>query len=93
VNPERAELVERDQRGIVVGDQHGLGDLKLQPPRVEPGFGQRGLSDSVRDLNWIGETLMATRTCAGQLAASAQAVRSTHWPIRSPRPHESVRRR
>jgi hypothetical protein len=42
VNPERAELVERDQRGIVVGDQHGLGDLKLQPPRVEPGFGQRG---------------------------------------------------
>ena len=42
VDAELAKLVECDQRGIVVGDQHGFGDLELEPARVEAGFGERG---------------------------------------------------
>jgi hypothetical protein len=42
---------------------------------IPPGRGRR-----------VGETLTATRTCAGHVAASAQAVRSTYCPIGSIRP-------
>ncbi|MHC2438586.1 hypothetical protein ACVMB0_005961 [Bradyrhizobium sp. USDA 4451] len=41
VDAERTELAERDQRGIVIGDQHRLGDLEFQPARVEPALGER----------------------------------------------------
>ena len=40
--------------------------------------------------NWIGDTLTATRTFSGHIAASAQAVRSTHSPIASISPHSSA---
>ena len=40
VNAERAELVQRRQRRVVVRDQDGFRDLQLQPARVEPGFGE-----------------------------------------------------
>ncbi len=42
VNPERAKLVQRRQRRVVVRDQNGFGDLELQPARVEPGLGEDG---------------------------------------------------
>ena len=77
---ERAELVQRRERRVVVRDQDGFGDLQLQPARVEPGLGERSgdLQRQRPDRNWIGETLTAMLTSAGQVAASAQAVRSTH---------------
>ncbi len=40
--------------------------------------------------NWIGETLTATRMSFGQVAASMQAVRSTHSPIDSISPQSSA---
>ena len=42
VNAERAELVQRHQRRVVIGDQHRFGDLEFEPARVEPGLGQCG---------------------------------------------------
>src|SRR5258706_14353337 len=41
-HPDAAKLVQDRERGFVVADQHGLGDLQLQPVRRKAGGRQRG---------------------------------------------------
>jgi hypothetical protein len=40
-HPDRAELVQDGKRGLIVADQHGLGDLDFEPVRLEPGSRER----------------------------------------------------
>ena len=77
---------------VVVAEEHAFGDLQLEP------LGGKSVSlstirtmvGSACDLNWIGDRLTATVMCCGHLAASAQAVRSTHSPISLIRPISSA---
>ena len=42
VNAEFAQLCESRQGRLIVADQHGFGDFKLEAARIEPGIGERG---------------------------------------------------
>ena len=64
-NAELAQLVQHVQRRFVVANEHGLGDLELQPRRRqgrEAASAAATFSASVWLLNCTGETLTATRT-------------------------------
>ena len=42
MNAKLAQLRKRRQRRLVVADQHGFGNLQLEPARIKPGIGERG---------------------------------------------------
>ena len=78
---------------LVVLQQHRFGDLQLQPaapPSPRPRARGHAACTRLRLLNWTAERLTATLTWSGQLAASAQACRSTHSPIGTIRPVSSA---
>ena len=87
-----SQLMQDGERRLVVANQYGLGDLEFEPARRQAGRRQRG-DDRQRQrplLNCTGETLTASLISSGQVAASAQAVVSTHSPSR--RSGRSLRR-
>ena len=90
----RAKLMQDRERRLVVADQHGLGDLELEPVGCEGPESASALaifSASVSAFELDRRDVDRERAHdAGQVAASAQAVRSTHSPSSTIRPVSSA---
>ena len=77
-----AELMQDGKRRLVVADQHGFGDLELEPAGRKPGGGERrhDLQRQRAALELDRRDVDGKADVVGQLAASVQAVISTHSP-------------
>ena len=75
-------------------EEHGLGDLEHDAPRVDPGAGEDGGhgGDGGRIEHLPGGEVHARSARCGQVAACSQARSSTHQPIGTMAPVSSAKR-